>query len=137
LRAAVASLMVTNTPNTVRLILIDPKKNAFGELSGSGYLWRSDSLIDTPEGQVIPVLTHLIEEMQHRYERFGKVSADNLLDYQRKIGLQLLEPPRIRAGSAGFNVSPNFGSPGCRSGSARRDKTCHCEGAVSHGGTDF
>jgi DNA segregation ATPase FtsK/SpoIIIE, S-DNA-T family len=137
LRAAVASLLVTNTPNTVRVILIDPKKNAFGELSGSSYLWRSDSLIDTPEGQVIPVLTHLIEEMQHRYERFGKVSADNLLDYQRKIGLQLLEPPRIRAGSAGFNVSPNFGSPGCRSGSARRDKTCHCEGAVSHGGTDF
>jgi hypothetical protein len=92
LRAAVASLMVTNTPNTVRLILIDPKKNAFGELSGSDYLWRSDSLIDTPEGQVIPVLTHLIEEMQHRYERFGKVSADNLLDYQRKTGLQL---PRL------------------------------------------
>jgi DNA segregation ATPase FtsK/SpoIIIE, S-DNA-T family len=53
LRAAVASLMVTNTPNTIRLILIAPKKNAFGELSGSGYLWRPDSLIDTPEGQVI------------------------------------------------------------------------------------
>jgi DNA segregation ATPase FtsK/SpoIIIE, S-DNA-T family len=88
LRAAVASLMVTNTPNTVRLILIDPKKNAFGELSGSGYLWRPDSLIDTPEGQVIPMLTRLIEEMNHRYERFAKVSADNLLDYQRKTGLQ-------------------------------------------------
>src|SRR5262249_4073181 len=57
LRAAVASLIVTNTPNTVRLILIDPKKNAFSELSGSGYLWRPDSLIDTPEGQVIPVLS--------------------------------------------------------------------------------
>jgi S-DNA-T family DNA segregation ATPase FtsK/SpoIIIE len=92
LRAAVASLMVTSTPNTVRLILIDPKRNAFGELSGSGYLWRSDSLIDTPEGQVIQVLTDLIEEMQHRYERFAKVSADNLLDFQRKAGLQL---PRL------------------------------------------
>jgi DNA segregation ATPase FtsK/SpoIIIE, S-DNA-T family len=80
LRAAVASLIVTNTPNTVRVILIDPKKNAFGELSGSSYLWRSDSLIDTPEGQVIPVLSHLIEEMKDRYERFAKVSADNLLD---------------------------------------------------------
>lgn len=88
LRAAVASLMVTNTPNTVRLILIDPKKNAFGELSGSGYLWRPDSLIDTPEGQVIPMLTQLIEEMKNRYERFATVSADNLLDYQRKTGLQ-------------------------------------------------
>ena len=72
LRAAVASLMITNTPTTVRLILIDPKKNAFGELSGSDYLWRPDSLIDTPEEQVIPMLTHLIEEMKHRYERFAK-----------------------------------------------------------------
>jgi DNA segregation ATPase FtsK/SpoIIIE, S-DNA-T family len=88
LRAAVASLMVTNTPNTVRLILIDPKKNAFGELRGSAYLWQSDSLIDTPEGQVIPMLSHLIEEMKHRYERFNKASADNLLDYQRKNGHQ-------------------------------------------------
>jgi DNA segregation ATPase FtsK/SpoIIIE, S-DNA-T family len=92
LRAAVASLLVTNTPNTVRVILIDPKKNAFGELSGSSYLWRSDSLIDTPEGQVIPVLSYLIEEMKDRYEHFAKVSADNLLDYQRKTGRQL---PRL------------------------------------------
>jgi DNA segregation ATPase FtsK/SpoIIIE, S-DNA-T family len=89
LRAAVASLMVTNTPNTVRLILIDPKKNAFGELKGSPHLWRPDSLVDTPEGQVIPVLTQLIEEMKERNDRFGKASADNLLDYQRKTGTQL------------------------------------------------
>jgi S-DNA-T family DNA segregation ATPase FtsK/SpoIIIE len=92
LRTAVASLMVTNTPNTLRLILIDPKKNAFGELSGSSYMWRSDSLIDSPEGRVIPVLSDLIEEMQQRYERFTKVSADNLVEYQRKAALQL---PRL------------------------------------------
>jgi DNA segregation ATPase FtsK/SpoIIIE, S-DNA-T family len=40
----------------------------------------------------IPMLTHLIEEMRDRYERFANVSADNLLDYQRKTGLQL---PRL------------------------------------------
>jgi DNA segregation ATPase FtsK/SpoIIIE, S-DNA-T family len=92
LRAAIASLMVANTPNNARLILIDPKKNAFGELKGSPYLWRPDSLIDTPEGQVIPVLAQLIDEMKERNDRFGKVSADNLLDYQRKTGLPL---PRL------------------------------------------
>jgi hypothetical protein len=57
LRAAAASLMVTNTPLMLRLVLIDPKKNAFGELKGSPYLWRPTSLIDTPEGQVIPILS--------------------------------------------------------------------------------
>src|SRR5262249_53511057 len=45
LRAAVASLMVTNNADTLRLILIDPKKNAFAELRGSAYLWRPDALI--------------------------------------------------------------------------------------------
>jgi DNA segregation ATPase FtsK/SpoIIIE, S-DNA-T family len=62
------------------------------KLGGSSYLWRSDSLIDTPEGQVIPVLSHLIDEMNDRYERFAKISADNLLDYQTKAGHQL---PRL------------------------------------------
>jgi DNA segregation ATPase FtsK/SpoIIIE, S-DNA-T family len=92
LRAAVASLMVTNTPNTIRLVLIDPKKNAFGELRGSPYLWRPDSLVDSPEGQVIPMLAQLIGEMQERNHLFGKTSADNLRDYQRKTGLSL---PRL------------------------------------------
>jgi hypothetical protein len=45
LRSAAASLMVTNTPKTISLILIDPKKNAFGELKGSEYLWRPDTLL--------------------------------------------------------------------------------------------
>jgi S-DNA-T family DNA segregation ATPase FtsK/SpoIIIE len=86
LRAAAASLMVTNTPFTLRLVVIDPKKNAFGELKGSPYLWHPTSLIDTPEGQVIPVLTELIDEMTQRYDRFAKVAADQLSDYQVKAG---------------------------------------------------
>jgi S-DNA-T family DNA segregation ATPase FtsK/SpoIIIE len=78
--------MVTNTPFTLRLVVIDPKKNAFGELKGSPYLWHPTSLIDTPEGQVIPVLTELIDEMTQRYDRFAKVAADQLSDYQVKAG---------------------------------------------------
>ena len=92
LRAATASLMVTNTPLTLRLVLIDPKKNAFGELKGSPYLWRPTSLIDTPEGQVIPILSELIDEMMQRYERFAKVAADQLSDYQVKAGIVI---PRL------------------------------------------
>ncbi|MGO9171913.1 MAG: FtsK/SpoIIIE domain-containing protein [Rhodomicrobium sp.] len=92
LRTAIASLIVTNTPDTLRLILIDPKKNAFGELAGSSYLWRLDSLLDTPEGHVIPLLNDLIEEMKTRYDRFKEVSADNLFDYQRTAKLPV---PRL------------------------------------------
>jgi DNA segregation ATPase FtsK/SpoIIIE-like protein len=92
LRTAVASLMVTNTTNTLCLVLIDPKKNAFGELSGSPYLWRPDALIDTPGGNVFPILFDLIEEMKRRYDVFAKVSADHLADYQLKVGFLL---PRL------------------------------------------
>jgi hypothetical protein len=92
LRSAAASLMVTNTPITLRLILIDPKRNAFGELKGSKYLWRPDALADEPDGLVIPVLTDLIDEMKRRYHIFGNLSADNLADYQSLTGTHL---PRL------------------------------------------
>jgi DNA segregation ATPase FtsK/SpoIIIE, S-DNA-T family len=92
LRAAAASLMVTNGPDTLRLILIDPKKNAFAELNGSTYLWRPDALIDTPDGSVIRVLIELIAEMQRRNDLFARVSADNLSDYYLKTRQQL---PRL------------------------------------------
>src|SRR5262249_16487438 len=55
-------------------------------------LWRPDALIDTPDGHVIPVLLAVIEEMQRRYGLFAEVSADNLYDYQLKVGQQL---PRL------------------------------------------
>lgn len=92
LRAAVASLMVTNCPSTFRLILIDPKKNAFAELRGSVYLWRPDALIDTPDRSVIKALIDLIGEMKRRNELFAQETADNLADYQRKTRKQL---PRL------------------------------------------
>jgi DNA segregation ATPase FtsK/SpoIIIE-like protein len=89
LRAAVASLMVTNSPDTLRLILIDPKKNAFAELRGSAYLWQPDALIDTPDKSVIKMLNDLIEEMKRRNKLFADETADNLADYQRKTGKRL------------------------------------------------
>ena len=92
LRTAAASLMVTNTSKTLRLIIVDPKRNAFSELSGSSYLWKPDALIDTPEGGVIPLLIELIDEMQRRYELFARVSADSLSDYQLKTNQQF---PRL------------------------------------------
>jgi hypothetical protein len=92
LRSAVASLLVTNTPDKLRLVLVDPKKNAFAELAGSEYLWRPDALLDSPEGRVIPMLTDLIEEMLRRYELFKQAIADDLASYRQKTGMVL---PRL------------------------------------------
>ncbi len=38
LRSAIAGLILSNTPETLRLVLIDPKRKAFAELKGSPYL---------------------------------------------------------------------------------------------------
>lgn len=86
LRSAVASLLLTNSPDTLRLVLIDPKKNAFVDLARSSYLWQKDSLVDSPEGRIIPLLETLVEEMQRRYELFKDQAADDLDHYARKTG---------------------------------------------------
>ena len=92
LRSAVASLLVTNTPDTLRLVLVDPKKNAFAELARSEYLWHPDSLVDSPEGRIIPLLQDLIDEMYRRYELFKLEKADDLAHYAGKAGAA---PPRL------------------------------------------
>jgi hypothetical protein len=94
LRSAVASLLVTNTPQSLRLVLIDPKKNAFADLAQSEYLWRPDALVDSPEGKVIPLLQDLIEEMQRRYALFKVEKSDDLGHYAGKAGPDAT-PPRL------------------------------------------
>jgi len=92
LRAAVASLVVNNTPDTLRLAVVDPKKNAFTELVDSPFLWRSDALIDSPDSSVLSLLEDLIEEMSRRNGLLRDVTADDLVQYRRKTGQKI---PRV------------------------------------------
>ena len=45
LRSALAGLILTNSPDTLRFVLIDPKRNAFNEFKGSPFLLSSDALV--------------------------------------------------------------------------------------------
>lgn len=93
LRCAVASLLVSNSPDRLRLILIDPKKNAFSGLNQSEYLWRPDAFIDNPEEEpVLSMLEELAAEMRSRYDLLKTAHADNLNDYAQKTGSA---PPRL------------------------------------------
>jgi hypothetical protein len=92
LRTALASLLIANTPQTLRLILIDPKRNAFPDLERSPFLLRPGALLYPPQDDVLPLLEELIEEMDRRYECFASARADDLTDYVRKGGDVL---PRI------------------------------------------
>lgn len=86
LRTALASLLVSNTPRTLRLILIDPKRNAFPDLANSPFLLRDDALLYPPQDDVVPVLDELIAEMERRYQSFAETRSDDLSDFARKTG---------------------------------------------------
>ena len=92
LRSAIAGLMLSNTPETLRLVLIDPKRTAFAELKGSPYLHREDGLVYPPEHSALDVLDSLIEEMERRYKLFEQNLVSDLPEYQAKTGEVL---PRI------------------------------------------
>ena len=89
LRSVTAGLLLTNTPDTLRLALADPKRNAFQLLCQSPYLY-SDIAYD--EVSALTLLERLVEEMETRYCEMGKVKADKLDDFIRITKQRL---PRI------------------------------------------
>ncbi|MSR58520.1 MAG: DNA translocase FtsK, partial [Planctomycetaceae bacterium] len=88
LRLAVAGLIMTNTPETLRLVVIDPKRNAFHALGDSPFLWRP--LVFPDEHSAADVLIELAEEMDRRYRRFD--GADSFQQVAAKSNQPL---PRI------------------------------------------
>jgi hypothetical protein len=65
LRAALAGLMLTNSPNQLELVLIDPKRNAFHGLRESPFL--RCSVIYPDEHSVPEALSEIANEMDSRY----------------------------------------------------------------------
>jgi len=88
LRMAIAGLMVANTPETLRLVIIDPKRNAFHALRNSPYLWQP--LVFPDEQSAVEVLQKLCAEMEDRY-RLMK-GADTIIDAAARSDMPL---PRI------------------------------------------
>jgi DNA segregation ATPase FtsK/SpoIIIE-like protein len=90
LRTMLAGLLVSNTPETLRLVLIDPKRNAFTALQSSPFLLRP---IVYPDSEpVSKVLESLAEEMDRRYRLLAESGSDNLAEHVRRTSRSL---PRI------------------------------------------
>ena len=92
MRTAIGSMMLTNTPETLRLVLVDPKRNAFGALKGSPYLWGDRGLLFPPEHSVHDALDDLIDEMEARYVELERSGANDIA-HLAKIGGKIF--PRI------------------------------------------
>ena len=86
LRAMIAGLLVTNTPETLQLLLVDPKRNAFNDLAGSPYLWGDRRIVYPDEVPPVGVFDRLVEEMENRYRVFQAAGVDHLAELQRGGG---------------------------------------------------
>ena len=92
LRMAIAGLIHANTPDTLRLVLIDPKLAAFTELRRSPYLWAKHGLWVPGQSDIVDVLDDLVAEMDRRYQLLAAAGVDDLAGYLEKTAAPL---PRI------------------------------------------
>lgn len=92
LRMALAGLLLANTPDTLRVVLIDPKRNAFTEMAGSPFLLNRESLIYPPDASAVDHLDLVIEEMEKRFAMFYREGVDDLPSWRNHTHTPL---PRI------------------------------------------
>jgi hypothetical protein len=82
LRTALAGLLARNSPRSLRLLLIDPKRNAFAELAASPFLHAP--LVYPPEHSAARALENLVDEMERRYARMAGDAT--ITEYARRTG---------------------------------------------------
>ncbi len=79
--AVLTSLLMQNTPNDLRMILVDPKRV---ELTGYNGIPHLLSPVVVEAEKVVGALQWVQREMDARYHRFSQVGARNIAEYNRK-----------------------------------------------------
>ncbi len=81
MNALIGCLVFNNTPDKLKIIMIDPKKVELIRFNGMPHLIGS---VETEADRAVGVLRWLTAEMDRRYELFAAVGARNLNGYNRK-----------------------------------------------------
>ncbi len=81
INALIACLLCRNTPDDLRLLLVDPKRVELSSYNGIPHL-IAPVVVEAP--QVVGVLKWLAAEMDRRYKVFAKAGARNLQTYNAK-----------------------------------------------------
>jgi DNA segregation ATPase FtsK/SpoIIIE, S-DNA-T family len=81
-KALAASLVMHNSPETLRIIAIDPKMVELSHLNGLPHLLGS---AETDVEQGLRVLRWIAHEMDERYKLFAKAVSRNLDDYNARL----------------------------------------------------
>ena len=89
INAVLTSLLLYHTPNSLRLVLVDPKRVELTGYNGIPHL-LAPVVVDTEH--VIGALQWMTREMDKRYHLFAKRGARNITDYNARLKLEGLKP---------------------------------------------
>jgi len=80
-------LLLQNSPLTLRMVMIDPKRVELARYQGLPHLYGG---VESDPERVVAVLRWLVHEMQERYKKLAQVSARHVDDYNRhwRVGSQ-------------------------------------------------
>ncbi len=78
----IACLLLQNTPDDLRLVMIDPKRV---ELTGYNGIPHLAAPVVVDMDRVIGTLQWALREMDNRYKLFAGVGARNIIEYNKKI----------------------------------------------------
>lgn len=81
--AIIAALILQNTPETLRMMMVDPKRVELTQYNGIPHL-LTPVIVDVD--RVVPALRWVMREMDTRYRRFAKMGARNIEDFNRRAG---------------------------------------------------
>ena len=78
INAIIASLLLTHTPDTLRLLAVDPRRVELAAYDGIPHL-IAPVIVDVE--RAVPALQWAIREMDRRYKQFAKLSVRNIESY--------------------------------------------------------
>ncbi|HOU15121.1 MAG TPA: DNA translocase FtsK 4TM domain-containing protein [Anaerolineae bacterium] len=86
----IAALLLQNTPDTLRLLMVDPKRVELTQYNGIPHL-LAPVIVDVD--RVVPALKWVMREMDSRYRRFAQIGARNIEDFNQRVSKLTDESP--------------------------------------------
>jgi DNA segregation ATPase FtsK/SpoIIIE, S-DNA-T family len=83
--AILSCLLLNNTPDDLRLILVDPKRVELTNYNGIPHLLAP---VVVEIERVVGALQWMTREMDNRYHKFAEIGARNIADYNQRLASQ-------------------------------------------------
>ncbi len=90
LNSIIAALLLQNTPDRLRLLMVDPKRVELTGYNGIPHL-LADVVVDMD--RVTKVLNWIMAEMDGRYRHFSETRATDVTDYNERVAPKLGQKP--------------------------------------------